>query len=83
MSSAICFNLDQSKILSSGNWLNRVFSIISIELRETLLTVSVSTDKPVSIESERVRVVSLGTKEISEIMRLRIRSSRWYTLRAL
>ena len=25
MSSAICFNLDQSKILSSGNGLNRTF----------------------------------------------------------
>ena len=25
MSSAICFNLDQSKILSSGNGLNQIF----------------------------------------------------------
>ena len=42
---------------------------------KTTLTTLVSIDEPVSMESEIVRVDSLGTKEISEITRLKIRSS--------
>ena len=55
--------------------LNRVISVISVVLRETNLTIPVSTGEPVSLESEIVRVTSLSTTEISEITRLKIRSS--------
>ena len=50
-------------------------SVISVILRETTLTISDWTGEPVSMESEIVRVVSLSTTEISEITRLKIRSS--------
>ena len=62
-------------------FLNRVVPVISIVLREATLTMSVSTSEPVSMESEIVRVVSLYTMEISEITRLKTRSSRSATLR--
>ena len=51
--------------------------VVSVVLRETTLTISVST---VLIESNMVRVVSLSTREISEITRLKIRSSGRDTL---
>ena len=54
---------------------NRVIMVISVVLRETNLTISVSTGGPVSKEYEIVRVVSLSTTEISEITRLEVRSS--------
>ena len=57
--------------------LNRALSVISVVLRETTLTVSVSTGEAVLMESEIVREVSLNTSEISEIIRLKIRSSGW------
>ena len=56
--------------------LNCVISVISIVLRETLLTISVSTGEPLSIEFGIVTVVSLNTTEISEITRMKIRSPR-------
>ena len=37
----------------------RVISIISVVLRETTLTISVSTGEPVSMESEIVKMISL------------------------
>ena len=56
--------------------LHHVISVsISIELRETTLTISVLTGEPVSMESEIVRVVSLITTEISETTPLKIQSS--------
>ena len=58
------------------DFLNRVISVISVVLRETTLTSSDSTGKPVSMEYEIVKVVS----EISEITRLKIRSSASDTL---
>ena len=45
-------------------FLNRVISVV---LRETTFTISVSTGEPVPVESEIVTVVSLSTTEISEI----------------
>ena len=63
-----------------GNGLNHVISVISIALRETTLTISDTTGKTVLVESEIMRVVSLSTTEISEITRLKIRSSGWGTL---
>ena len=53
----------------------RIISVISVVLRETTLTISDLTSEPVSKESEIVRVVSLSTAEISEIIRLKIQSS--------
>ena len=41
--------------------------VISFVLRESTLAILVSTGEPVSMESEIVRVVSLGAIEISEI----------------
>ena len=58
-----------------GFFLNRVISVIFLELREATLTISVSTVDPVSMESEIVGVVSLCTMEISQITRLEIRFS--------
>ena len=55
---------------------NRFISFISVVLQETTLTISVSTGELVSMETEIVRVVSLSSTEISEITRLKIRSSR-------
>ena len=49
--------------------LNRVSSVISFVLREVTLSILVSTGEPVSIKSERVRVVSLSATEIAEITR--------------
>ena len=40
-------------------------------IRESTLTISVSTCEPVSMESEIARVVSFSTTEISEITRLK------------
>ena len=54
---------------------NRVVSVISVVLRETTHTISVSTGEPLSMEYEIVRVVSLGTTDKSEITRLKIRFS--------
>ena len=48
---------------------NCVFSVISVELRETTLTISDSAGEPVSIESEIMKVVSFSTTEISAITR--------------
>ena len=45
-------------------FLNRVTSVISGVLRETTLTISVSTGECVSMESEIVREDSLSTKRI-------------------
>ena len=56
---------------------------LKIVLRETTLTFSVSTGEIVSMESQVVRVVSLSTTEISEITRLKIRSSGKGYLNAL
>ena len=47
-----------------GALVNRVISVISVVLRDTTLTISVSKGE---LESEIVRVVSLSTTEISEI----------------
>ena len=64
--------------------------VISVFFRYTTgnhspLTISVLTGEPVSMESEVVSVVSLCTTEISEITRLKIRSSwsgylNWYQI---
>ena len=54
---------------------NRVISVISFVLRETTLTILISTGDLVSMESEIVRVVSLSRAEISELPLLKIRSS--------
>ena len=54
---------------------NRVISVMSVLLRKSTLSISVSTGEPLSMESEIVRVVSLSTIKISEITRLKIRSS--------
>ena len=56
-------------------FLSRVISVISVVLSETTLTMSVSAGEPVSMETEIVRVVPLSTTEISEMTRLKIRSS--------
>ena len=64
----LCKTFGRIRIQKIG-FLNRVISVISVVLRETTLTISDSTDEPVSIESERVRVVSLYTTEMSEIIR--------------
>ena len=53
------------------DFFNRVISLTSVVQRETTLTVSVSTGEPVTMESEIVRVVSLCTKEMSKITRLK------------
>ena len=65
-----------SQCFPEVDFLNRVISVISVVLRETTLTRSDSTGKPVSMEYEIVKVVS----EISEITRLKIRSSASDTL---
>ena len=54
---------------------NLVISVISVVLRETTLSISVSTSEPVSMKSEIERVVSLSITEMSEITRLKIPSS--------
>ena len=46
---------------------NYVISVICTVLRETTVTISLLTGEPVSKEFEIVKVVSLGTMEISEI----------------
>ena len=74
MSSAICFDLDHSKILSSGNGLNHVILVISILQRETTLTTSDLTDETISMEFEIMRLVSLSTTGISEITQLKVQS---------
>ena len=56
-------------------YFNRVISVISVALRETFLIISDSTGEPVSMEYEIVRVFSLSTTLISEIVRLKILSS--------
>ena len=56
-------------------FLNRVIPVISVVLRETTLTISVSTVEPVSVESELIRGVSHSITEISELTRLKIKSS--------
>ena len=56
-------------------FLNRAILVVSVVLREFTLTISVSNGEPVSIESEILRAVSLGTTVISEITRLEIQSS--------
>ena len=61
-------------------FLNQVISDISVEPRETTLTICALTDEPVSMESEVVRVVSFSTKEISKIIRLDIQSSAYIYL---
>ena len=48
---------------------NRFISDISIVLRETTLTISGSIETVSPVESERVRVVSLSSTEITEITR--------------
>ena len=58
-----------------NQFLNRVIPVISVLLRETTLTITVSTGEFVSMESEKVRVFFLSTTEISEITRLKIRFS--------
>ena len=55
--------------------LNRVVSVISAVPRETTLKISDSTGEPVRMQSELLRVISLTTTKISEITRLKIRSS--------
>ena len=56
---------------------NRIpsFFFFFVVRRKTTLTISVSTSEPVCMVSEIVRMVSLSTTEISEITRLKIRSS--------
>ena len=49
--------------------LNRVISVISIAPRETTLTISDSIEAGSPVETEEVRVISLGTTEITEITR--------------
>ena len=51
---------------------NRNISVVSVVLRGKTLTISVSIDEPVSMESEIMSVVSLRTTEIPEITRLKI-----------
>ena len=63
------------RFLDPKNRCYRIISVISVVLRETTLTISDLTSEPVSKESEIVRVVSLRTAEISEIIRLKIQSS--------
>ena len=84
---AKALNLDQSKILSFGKGSRYtdpegrvVNSVISVILRETTLTISLSTGELVSMESEIVRVVSPSAMGISEMTRLKIRSSGSDTL---
>ena len=61
-----------------------VFSVISFVLKEIILTTSISdsTVAPVSMESETVRVVSPCRTKISEIIRLKIRTSTSKYLKA-
>ena len=62
-------------------FLNRITSVISVLLGEINLTISPdSTGETVSVGSETVGVISLSTTEISEITRLKIRSSGSLTL---
>ena len=56
-------------------FLKHVILVIPVVLRETCLTISVSIGKPVSMESEIVRVVSLTATKISEITQQKIWSS--------
>ena len=55
-------------------FLNRFIPVISFKLRETTLTIFVSIGELVLMEFEKVRVVSLGTTEMSEITPLKIQS---------
>ena len=55
-------------------FINLVISVISVVQRETTLTISILTAEPVSMESEKVRVVSLSTLQITEVPRVKIRS---------
>ena len=50
-----------------GRFLNCVIAVISVILRETTLTISVSTGEPVSMKSDILRVVSFTAMEILEI----------------
>ena len=78
MSSADCFNLDQSKF-SSGNGLryldpevrifNHVVSDISVVLRETALATSDSTELGSPFETKMLRVFSVSTMEITKTIR--------------
>ena len=67
------------KELSYQDWknvfLNRLISVISVELWENTITILISTGKPVSMEYETARVDSLSRMQISEITRLKIRYS--------
>ena len=62
------------KVFPQDRFLNGVIWIISVVLRGNDLIILDSIGEPVSMESELVRVISLGTTEISEITRLKIRS---------
>ena len=55
---------------------NRVILVISVVLRETTLSISDSTGETVSMDSEIVRVVFLGTNEIFKITRLEKKKKR-------
>ena len=60
------------KVSDPQGWIfSRVISDISIVLRETILTVSSFIETGSSLESDIVRVVSLGKMEVTEIARYR------------
>ena len=63
--------------------LNRVISDISVLLRETTHLISDSIDTVSTVESEIVRVVSLGTTEITEITRFNTNLQGPDTLKAM
>ena len=53
-------------------FLNRVFLVISVILKETTFSISDLTGVPVLMEYEIVRVVSLSTNEVSDVTQLKI-----------
>ena len=53
----------------AGRVFNRNFSDISVVLRETTLTISDSIETGSPVEPKMVRIVSIGTMEITEITR--------------
>ena len=56
---------------------NRVLSDISVPLRQTTLNTSDSMETDSPFETEKVRVVSLSTMEITEITRFKKKKKRY------
>ena len=63
--------------------INRFFSDISVKRRETILTISYSIETDTPVQTEIVRVNSLGTTVITEITRFKNRSLGYVYLKPI